>query len=80
MSNEKKDVPEAHSKLKRDDYDRELARLHVESVKLQQWVVQTRGARQLQAGRLPLQDHSRSLLSCCGNADTWQSRRGERHE
>ena len=40
MSNEKKDVSEAHDKLKRDDYDRELARLHVESVKLQQWVVQ----------------------------------------
>jgi polyphosphate kinase len=39
MSNEKKDVPEAHGKLKRDDYDRELARLHVELVKLQQWVV-----------------------------------------
>lgn len=30
---------EAHGKLKRKDYERELARLHVEFVKLQQWVV-----------------------------------------
>jgi hypothetical protein len=35
MSDEEKDVAEAHGKLKR-----ELARLHVASVKLQQWVVQ----------------------------------------
>ena len=39
MSNAKKDAPDANGKLKRDDYDRELARLHVELVKLQQWVV-----------------------------------------
>jgi polyphosphate kinase 2 len=31
--------PEANGKLKRKDYERELARLHVELVKLQQWVV-----------------------------------------
>ncbi len=37
MANAKND---AHGgKLKPDDYDRELARLHVELVKLQQWVV-----------------------------------------
>src|ERR1700752_778351 len=29
----------AHGKLKQKDYERELARLHVEFVKLQQWVV-----------------------------------------
>src|SRR5246127_443331 len=29
----------AHGKLKRKDYERKLARLHVEFVKLQQWVV-----------------------------------------
>src|SRR5262245_30208880 len=28
-----------HEKLNREDYERELARLHVELVKLQQWVV-----------------------------------------
>src|SRR5271167_4529900 len=39
MPNEKNDAREANGKLKRDDYDRELARLHVELVKLQQWVV-----------------------------------------
>jgi polyphosphate kinase 2 len=39
MANAKKDAPEANGKLKRDDYDRELARLHVELVKLQRWVV-----------------------------------------
>jgi polyphosphate kinase 2 (PPK2 family) len=45
MSNEKKDVPEAHGKVKRDDYERELARLHVELVKLQQWAVHKREER-----------------------------------
>ena len=34
MSNAKKDAPEAKGKLKLDDYERELARLHVELVKL----------------------------------------------
>ena len=35
----KNDDPEANGKLKRKEYERELARLHVEFVKLQQWVV-----------------------------------------
>ena len=39
MPNAKKDAPEVNSKLKLNDYDRELARLQVELVKLQQWVV-----------------------------------------
>jgi polyphosphate kinase len=39
MPNEKNDAPEANGKLKLNDYKRELARLHVELVKLQQWVV-----------------------------------------
>ena len=39
MSSAKKDAPDANGKLKRDDCDRELARLHVELVKLQLWVV-----------------------------------------
>jgi polyphosphate kinase 2 len=42
MSAEKKAqraAAEANGKLKRRDYDEELARLHVELVKLQQWVV-----------------------------------------
>src|SRR5713101_9346697 len=39
MPNEKNDAPEANGKLKLNDYERELARLHVELVKLQQWVV-----------------------------------------
>ncbi len=39
MSNAKKDAHEANGKLNRDDYDRELARLQVELVKLQLWVV-----------------------------------------
>src|SRR5712692_4924814 len=39
MPNEKNDAPEADGKLKSKDYERELARLHVELVKLQQWVV-----------------------------------------
>src|SRR5215468_8946977 len=36
----KKDAPENDGKLKRKDYERELARLHVEFVKLQLWAVQ----------------------------------------
>src|SRR6516162_7837166 len=39
MTDAKNDEPGADGKLKRKDYDRELARLHVEFVKLQQWVV-----------------------------------------
>jgi len=39
MPNAKNDAPEANGKLKLNDYERELARLHVELVKLQQWVV-----------------------------------------
>src|SRR6266478_5515295 len=39
MPNEKNDALEANGKLKLNDYERELARLHVELVKLQQWVV-----------------------------------------
>ena len=39
MANAKNDAPEANGKLKLNDYERELARLHVELVKLQQWVV-----------------------------------------
>ncbi len=39
MPNDKKDASEANGKLKAKDYERELARLHVDLVKLQQWVV-----------------------------------------
>jgi polyphosphate kinase len=39
MPDATKDQLEANAKLKRKDYERELARLHVEFVKLQQWVV-----------------------------------------
>jgi polyphosphate kinase len=39
MSDEKDDAPTPGGKLKRKDYERELARLHVEFVKLQQWIV-----------------------------------------
>ena len=39
MPNDKKDASEANGKLKSKDYERELARLHVELVKLQQWAV-----------------------------------------
>jgi polyphosphate kinase len=39
MPDATKDAREAEGKLKRKDYERELARLHVEFVKLQQWVV-----------------------------------------
>src|SRR5262249_46833913 len=35
----KNEAPENDGKLKRKDYERELERLHVEFVKLQQWVV-----------------------------------------
>ena len=37
MPNEKSGAPEANGKLKLNDYDRELARLQVELVKLQLW-------------------------------------------
>src|ERR1700758_1410667 len=39
MSDSKSDGAESNGKLKRKEYERELARLHVEFVKLQQWVV-----------------------------------------
>jgi len=39
MPSANKDPSEANGKQKRDDYDRELARLRVELVKLQQCVV-----------------------------------------
>ncbi|MGC2201120.1 MAG: polyphosphate kinase 2 [Stellaceae bacterium] len=39
MPNPLNDQPSSDGKLKRKDYERELARLHVEFVKLQQWVV-----------------------------------------
>ena len=39
MSDEKNSDVEANGKLKRKEYERELARIHVELVKLQQWVV-----------------------------------------
>src|SRR5947199_7674068 len=39
MSDEKKNELAANGKLKRNEYERELARLHVEFVKLQHWVV-----------------------------------------
>jgi polyphosphate kinase len=39
MPDEKNDEPTAGGKLKRKAYERELARLHVEFVKLQQWIV-----------------------------------------
>jgi polyphosphate kinase 2 len=41
MSDEKKTELAADGTLKRKEYDRELARLHIEFVKLQQWVVHT---------------------------------------
>src|SRR6266851_9792746 len=40
MSDENNSGLEADGELKRKEYERELARLHVEFVKLQQWVVQ----------------------------------------
>jgi polyphosphate kinase 2 (PPK2 family) len=39
MPKPKDDALEPHGKLKRKEYERELARLHVEFVKPQQWVV-----------------------------------------
>ena len=39
MSERKDNAPATGGKLKRKEYERELARLHVELVKLQQWVV-----------------------------------------
>src|SRR6478609_7240434 len=39
MTDTKNREPEANGKLKRKEYERELARLHVAFVKLQQWVV-----------------------------------------
>src|SRR5207245_3455740 len=39
MPDEKNGDLEADGKLKKNEYERELARLHVEFVKLQQWVV-----------------------------------------
>ena len=39
MPKQKDDTPAAGGKLKRKEYERELARLHVELVTLQQWVV-----------------------------------------
>jgi len=42
ISSGKNDTPEPARKLKREEYERELARLHVEFVKLQQWVVHKR--------------------------------------
>src|SRR5271169_4559631 len=41
MPDGKNDDREANGKLKRKEYERELARLHIEFVKLQQWVVRT---------------------------------------
>src|SRR5436305_3651287 len=38
MSNNKPEEGDSNGKLKRKDYERELARLHVKFVKLQQWV------------------------------------------
>jgi polyphosphate kinase 2 len=37
----KKGAPDFHGRMKRKDYERELARLHVELVKLQEWVKST---------------------------------------
>ena len=39
ISDAKNDAPGSDRKLKRKDYERELARRHVEFVKLEQWVV-----------------------------------------
>src|SRR3984893_17167399 len=39
MTDGRNDEPDGDGKLKRKEYQRELARLHVEFVKLQQWVV-----------------------------------------
>jgi polyphosphate kinase 2 (PPK2 family) len=42
MSSNKLEGSDRNGKLKRNEYERELARLHVEFVKLQQWVVHKR--------------------------------------
>src|SRR6266850_4636172 len=39
ISSGKNNSPEPNGKLKRKEYEREVSRLHVEFVKLQQWVV-----------------------------------------
>ena len=39
MPSSNNDASESNGKLKRKEYERELARLHVELVKLQLWVV-----------------------------------------
>jgi polyphosphate kinase 2 (PPK2 family) len=39
MSSNKLEGSDSNGKLKRKEYERELARLHVEFVKLQRWVV-----------------------------------------
>ena len=39
MSNTKSEAGDSNGKLKRKDYERELKRLHVEFVELQQWIV-----------------------------------------
>src|SRR3954453_6781141 len=39
-SNGKQDAPRLKKKMKRKAYEKELTRLHVELVKLQQWVVE----------------------------------------
>ena len=39
MTDDSNDEPEATGKLKRKEYEQQLARLHVKFVKLQQWVV-----------------------------------------
>jgi polyphosphate kinase 2 (PPK2 family) len=39
ISSAKNQAPDGNGKLKRKEYERELARLHVEFVKLQQWAV-----------------------------------------
>ena len=39
MADKKNHETETGGKLKRKEYERELARLHIEFVKLQQWVV-----------------------------------------
>jgi polyphosphate kinase len=39
MTDSRNDAPDPNGKLKRKEYERELARLHVQFVRLQQWVV-----------------------------------------
>ena len=45
MIDAENDEPEARGKLKRKEYEQELARLYVEFVKLQQWVVVHKGLK-----------------------------------